>query len=731
MYKIPVIILLTVLCLSCSKRQERKAVEERQIEVLVHRGANALAPENTLQSADSALAHGATWIEVDVRTTADGVMYNLHDEELSRTTNGEGNITQLNSDYIETLDCGSWFGPEYAKLKVPTIAYMLEGLKGKANVFFDVKNCDIKALVELVRNSGFAENSFFWFGKEEMLKEFITFAPEMKIKVNANDVDRLKYWMTICRPSIVETHVESITPDFLEFCHNNNIKVMVAAQGESIADYRKALECGADMINLDKPELFEKLQNKTILETKAIGDGKTLNTEVLQQEINQLSANGGGQLRFKAGTYLTGIIEMLSDVELWLEEGAILLGSTNPYDYDDPKGIGKRGDEDVHCGLIVSDGASNIAFRGKGTIDGQGLELALAIDSLHHIGQRIDPSYNVKRMRPTTRPKLLFLDNTDGILVEGITLKNSSGWGLSLHKSQNITISDCKIVNRGYWNNDGIDLNDCKLAQISNCDINSADDGICLKSDDSDDYCDKIQISNCRIASSASAIKFGSASYGGFQNITIKDIYVYDTFRSAIAIETVDGAKIDNILVDGINAKNTGNPIFICLGARHDDRAGICQNITIKNVVAEVPFGRPDEAYDLRGPEVNYFHNPWPSSIAGLPGQYIKNVTLENISLTYPGRATKGMAYIGLYRVKEVKEAEKEYPEFSMYGELPSWGFYLRHIDGINMKNVTLKLKDKDFRPAIVLDDVKNYTLVDMSYPDDKPLDKQIFDADR
>lgn len=460
-----------------------------------------------------------------------------------------------------------------------------------------------------------------------------------------------------------------------------------------------------------------------------VGDGKTLNTTNLQKAIDQISAQGGGQLRLKAGTYLTGMLVMRSNVELYLEEGAILLGSSNPYDYDAPKGVGKRGDEDVHCGLIVSEGARNIKICGKGTIDGQGLDLALAIDSLHHIGQKLDPNYNYRRMRPSTRPKLFFLNHSDSIVVEGLTLKNSAGWGLSIDNSTNIRIENLTIVNRGYWNNDGIDLNDCQHAVVSGCNINSADDGVCLKSDNPDSCCDDIEIANCEIRSSASAVKFGTASYGGFRNVRIHDIKVRDTFRSAIALETVDGGILENIEVSDIDARNTGNPIFIRLGARHDDRPGICQNITIRNVKAEVPFGRPDEAYDLRGPEVNYFHNPWPSSIAGLPGRDIKNVTLENIELTYPGRATKGMAYVGLYRVKEVKEAEKEYPEFSMFGELPSWGFYLRHVDGIKMKNVTLRLNDTDFRPAIVLDDVKNYSLIDMTYPEDKPIGQQVFDA--
>lgn len=451
-----------------------------------------------------------------------------------------------------------------------------------------------------------------------------------------------------------------------------------------------------------------------------INDGTTLCTTQLQQAIDSLSAMGGGCLRLTEGTYLTGMLKMKSNVELWLDEGAVLLGSSNPYDYDQPAGTGKRGDEDVHVGLIVADSANNISIRGLGTIDGQGLALALAIDSLHHIGERIDPAYNHRRMRPTTRPKLFFLDHSDGILVEGLTLKNSAGWGLSVDRSKNIELRYLTIINRGYWNNDGIDLNDCRKAEIHHCDINSADDGICLKSDELDLGCEDVYIHDNRIASSANAVKFGTASYGGFRRVRVNNIYVYDTFRSAIALETVDGGLMEDIEVDGIEAVNTGNPIFVCLSARHTERFSEARNITIRNVKAQVPFGRPDEAYDLRGPEVNYFHNPWPSSIAGLPDHNIENVMLENIDLTYPGRATKGMAYIGLYRVKEVKEAEKEYPEFSMYGELPSWAFYVRHVKGLTMKNINVRLADKDFRPAFVFDDVKGLRLEDINQPEEQ-----------
>jgi hypothetical protein len=134
--------------------------------------------------------------------------------------------------------------------------------------------------------------------------------------------------------------------------------------------------------------------------------------------------------------------------------------------------------------------------------------------------------------------------------------------------------------------------------------------------------------------------------------------------------------------------------------------------VTIRNFTCEVPFGRPDEAYDLRGPEVDFFHNPFPSSICGIPDNPIENVVLENINITYPGRATKGMAYMPLWRKGDVPEQINKYPEFTMFGELPAWGFYLRHIRSILLKNVQLSLRDEDYRPSIVDEDVEGLVII-------------------
>ena len=230
---------------------------QTQIEIVVHRGTNALAPENTWPSAEAALQYGAKWIEVDVRKSKDGVLFNLHDETLDRTTNGKGKLADMMAKEVSQLDAGSWFGSEFAGLRVPTIAEMLDSLQGKAYVFFDVKRgTPIPTLVNLVREKGFADKSFFWFGDETMLREFIALAPEMKIKVNAGDIDRLKYWQGVCKPSYVEIAPEKITEKFRKYCHKHGIKVMAACQEDDTSQFQLVIDKKADLVNLDRPEVF-------------------------------------------------------------------------------------------------------------------------------------------------------------------------------------------------------------------------------------------------------------------------------------------------------------------------------------------------------------------------------------------------------------------------------------------------------------------------------------------
>ncbi|MDE5608600.1 MAG: right-handed parallel beta-helix repeat-containing protein [Muribaculaceae bacterium] len=442
-------------------------------------------------------------------------------------------------------------------------------------------------------------------------------------------------------------------------------------------------------------------------------DQEKVQTEAIQKLLDK-AAEDGSEVLFPAGVYVTGTIYVPTGVTINLDPGATLLGSLDPYDYagyatDTPE-VNLQADKCSKrmLALICSHATQRIAITGHGTIDGRGLEVALAIDSLHHIGQRIDPTYNTRRMRPSIRPKLIDFDEVDTLLIEGISLRASASWGLSLNKCNDVTIRDIDFINRAYWNNDGIDIADCHRVLITGCRINSADDGIVLKSFDPLDGNEDVTITDCEIRSSANAVKLGTESFGGFRRVKVSDIKVFDTFRSAIALESVDGAKLEDVTVDNVTAVNTGNAIFIRLGHRRGEHPGTLKNVSISNLTCEIPFGRPDTDYDLRGPDINTIHNPFPSSITGLPDAKVENIVLSNINISYPGRGTRGMAYVGSYR--SVPEQRAEYPEFHMFGELPAWGFFLRHIDGITFDNVKISVREPDCRHATFTEDVTSMT---------------------
>lgn len=461
-----------------------------------------------------------------------------------------------------------------------------------------------------------------------------------------------------------------------------------------------------------------------ILDYGAVADGKTLNTEAIQKSIDDAYNSKNGKVIIPQGKFLSGSIVLKSNVELYLSEGAVLLGTTDPYVY-----IRINGSKS----LILADEQDNIAISGKGTIDGQGRKLALNIDSLYYAGKLDMKHYNQRRKRPGGfhRPRNIDMVKCSNIVVSGVTIKNAANWVQNYDRCTNLNIDSIVVYSDAYWNNDGIDISDCKNVRITNSYVNSADDGICLKSERPDAFNDNIYIANCRVRSSASAIKFGTASHGGFKNVKIENIKVFDTFRSAIAIESVDGGILENIEINNVSAVNTGNAIFIRLGHRNvDGKVGSLNNVHISNVSVQVPFDRPDKEYDIRGPELEFFHNPFPASITGIKEHYVENVVLENIEIIYPGRGNKGLAILPLNRLDDVPEVKDKYPEFSMFFELPAWALYVRHVKGLTLKNISVKAETPDYRPAFVFDDVKGVDLSGIVVKDDDDEKKQIIFKD-
>jgi pectate lyase len=390
---------------------------------------------------------------------------------------------------------------------------------------------------------------------------------------------------------------------------------------------------------------------------------------------------------------------MKENVTIQLQEGAIIVGSPNPFDYEKVL---------AQPALILAHNQRNISITGKGVIDGQGFIVANNIIDLVYKGLIKD---NLTDDRPgASRPFDIYFKGCSNVMIQGITLKDPCAWTLVNDQCKNVVINQVTLDAKAYWNNDGIDIVDCDSVSITNSYIDAADDGICLKSQDPGFICQNVYIYNNTIRSSANGIKFGTASYGGLKNVKIIKNLVFDTYRSAITLSSVDGATVENIIVDSLRSINTGNVIFLCIGERQKGQKGKMSNIHISNVYAEVPAVKPDAGYRYEGPVEDMPRNISPASFVGMPDARVENVTLRNIEIHYPGGGNANFAKIGLDKLDSIPEVLAKYPEFSMFKELPAWGFYIRHAKNITFENVTIICEKKDYRTAVVLDDVQGAT---------------------
>ena len=435
-------------------------------------------------------------------------------------------------------------------------------------------------------------------------------------------------------------------------------------------------------------------------------DGVTMNSCRMPCAIYSVADRGGATRRFWVGRYLAGSIHLKSNVTIELVEGAVLVGSTNPFDYDCFEAINDRA-------LIMAEGVENIRIIGYynsgGVIDGQGRELANNCTDLVHKGLINDRLSN-DRVAESHRARLLHFRECKNVEVDNVTFRNAANWVTMYDQCENVKVNNVRIQSTAFWNNDGIDIVDCDRVLLTNSYIDASDDAICLKSHTNKKICQNIEVRNCTARSSASGIKFGTMGVGGFKNVKLINNTVYNTYRSAITIQSVDGGICENILVDSLYATNVGNAIYLNIGARRDKQS-FMDGITIRNLYCEVAATKPDAGYEYEGPIEDLPRNISPCGIIGLKDSKIKNVTLENIEIIFPGGGDPHYAYRGLDQLDQVPEMPKAYPEFSQHEELPAWGFFIRHVDGLVMKNITLKALKKDYRTAIVMDDVKNHRI--------------------
>jgi polygalacturonase len=445
----------------------------------------------------------------------------------------------------------------------------------------------------------------------------------------------------------------------------------------------------------------------------AAGDGKTVDSDAINRAILAAAAAGGGTVLFPPGTYLSASIRLKSNITLWLEAGATIEAvapTQAPYDLPEPNEWGDKfnyqdyGHSHWQNSLIWGIGLENVSILGPGRIHGRGLNCGFE--------RFADVAKGAKRYQdggPGSGNKAIALRDCRNVLLRDFSILHGGHFGILATGVDNLTIDNLKIDT----NRDGMDIDACQNVRITQCSVNSPwDDGICLKASyglGRIRHCDNITISDCYLAGNfdegtlldatfkrsapeyrsyrTGRIKLGTESNGDFKNIAITNC-VFDDCRG-LAIESVDGAHIEDVAISNITMRHVANaPIFIRLGSRlrgpNNPPVGSIRRISIDNVVASDADGR------------------FGCILSGIPGHPIEDIRISNVRIVQQGGGSQELGE------RVPPEEERAYPEPTMFGDLPSYAFFIRHVRDIEMDRVKIDYTQPDARPAFVLEDVVN-----------------------
>jgi glycerophosphoryl diester phosphodiesterase len=210
------------------------------------------------------------YVEIDVHRSWDGVHYLMHDMTLGRTTDGWGFIFLRTSAYLGGLDAGSWFSDQYVGEPIPQLDDYLKWIKGKAKVYLDVKTGNLEEIVALIRELDMEDKVFFWFWNNQKARELKELAPAMGLKINAATPAEVREANEQYQATIIECEVDQITSELVQTCRELGIRLMVYAQHNTREEYEAVIRSPADLVNLDRPELYlqvlDSLQRNKVTE---------------------------------------------------------------------------------------------------------------------------------------------------------------------------------------------------------------------------------------------------------------------------------------------------------------------------------------------------------------------------------------------------------------------------------------------------------------------------------
>lgn len=327
----------------------------------------------------------------------------------------------------------------------------------------------------------------------------------------------------------------------------------------------------------------------------AAGDGKTLNTQAIQAAIDQCDQDS--MVYIPKGIFLTGSLRLHSNMELYLEEEAVLQGTDCIEDYL-PKIPSRFEGTEMMCyssllnlGELDRDGGcscENVVIRGAGTIAGSGRSLAEKViafetekmrDYLASLGDKIKECEKDETIPGRLRPRLINMSNCRNISISGLTLRDGASWNVHMIYSDHIVTNHCTFCSQGVWNGDGWDPDSSTDCTIFDCDFYTGDDAVSIKSGKNPEGnkinkpSRNIRIFDCR-SFCGHGIIIGSEMSGGIEDVSIWDC---DMSLSRYGIEikatkkrggyvrniTVKDCKVSRILFHsvGYNDDGEGAPV--------------------------------------------------------------------------------------------------------------------------------------------------------------------------
>lgn len=426
-----------------------------------------------------------------------------------------------------------------------------------------------------------------------------------------------------------------------------------------------------------------------IVDLGAKGDGLFLNTKAINDAIKDVNRHGGGKVIIPEGIWLTGPIELLSNVNLYTEQNSLVL-FTGDFEAYPIIATSFEGLETRRCQSPISArNAENIAITGYGTFDGNGdcwrpvkkgkltasqwkklvnsggvldekqeiwyptagsLKGAMACKDFN-VPEGINTDEEWNEIRPWLRPVLLSFIKSKKILLEGVTFKNSPSWCLHPLSCEDFTVNNIMVINPWYsQNGDALDLESCKNALIINSVFDAGDDAICIKSGKDEDGrrrgepCQNVIVKNNTVLHGHGGFVVGSEMSGGVKNIYVEDCTFLGTdvglrFKSTRG----RGGVVENIYINNINMINIPNePLLFDLfyggkGAGEESEEDLLSRMktAIPPVTEETPAFRNIHISNIvcRGSGRAMFFN-------GLPEMPISNITVKNVVMT---EATDGV----------------------------------------------------------------------------------------